>query len=140
VVINEVAVAESLKCNGETDLILFGKDNFRNILESVSEFKVWPRNDYKESINQIKSYLTDFESFGIIVMISEGKDSIAKKYKEEIIDKDELLVPDSFEKLSFAGFEYFKTKSFSDQSKTKEMPLYHIILNAGKLLDKKTKT
>jgi hypothetical protein len=28
-VLNEIAVAESLKCNeGETDLILFGKDNF----------------------------------------------------------------------------------------------------------------
>ncbi len=138
VVINEIAVAESLKCNGETDLILFGKDNFRNNLESVSEFKVWPRNDYKDVIKQIKSYLTDFESFGIIVMINGGKESINNKYKEEIIDKDELLVPDSFEKLSFGntGFEYFKTRSFLDSAKTKSVPLYHLILNAGKLLNK----
>ena len=138
VVINEIAVAESLKCNGETDLILFGKDNFRTNLESVSEFKVWPRNDYKDVIKQIKSYLTDFESFGIIVMINEGKESINNKYKEEIIDKDELLVLDSFEKLSFGNtsFEYFKTRSFLDSAKTKSVPLYHLILNAGKLLNK----
>ena len=139
VVINEIAVAESLKSKGKTDLILFGKDNFRNNLESVSEFKVWPRNDYKDVIKQIKSYLTDFESFGIIVMINEGKESINNKYKEEIIDQDGLMVSDSFEKLSFGdtSFEYFKTRSFLDESKTKEIPIYHIILNAGNLLDKK---
>ncbi len=138
VVINEIAVAESLKCKGKTDLILFGKDNFRNNLESVSEFKVWPRNDYKDVIKQIKSYLTDFESFGIIVMINEGRESIGEKYKEEIIGKDELLVPNSFEKLNFGdtGFEYFKTRSFLDSTKTKFISLYHIILNVGKLLNK----
>ncbi|MBT6690518.1 hypothetical protein HN903_02040 [archaeon] len=131
VVIEEIAVAESLKCRGETDLILFGKDNFRNNLEGISEFKVWPRNKYKEIIKQIKSYLTDFESFGIIVMINEGESSINEKYKKEIIDKDELIVPNSFEKLNFGGtgFEYFKTKSFLDKSKTKEISIYHIILN-----------
>jgi len=141
VVIEEIAVAESMKCKGETDLILFGKDNFRNNLEGVSEFKVWPRNDYKEVIKQIKSYLTDFESFGIIVMINEGKESINDKYKKEIIDTDELIVPDSFEKISFGNtaFEYFKSRSFLDESKTKEIPIYHIILNAGNLLDKTPK-
>ena len=141
IVMGEIAVAESLKCNGETDLILFGKDNFRNILEGVSEFKVWPRNDYKEVIKQIKSYLTDFESFGIIVMINEGKEFINNKYKKEIIDKDELMVTDSFEKLNFGstGFEYFKTKSFLDKEKTKSIPIYHFILNAGILLDKTPK-
>jgi hypothetical protein len=87
VVINEIAVAESLKSKGKTDLILFGKDNFRNNLESVSEFKIWPRNDYKDVIKQIKSYLTDFESFGIVVMINEGKEFINNKYKEEILDR-----------------------------------------------------
>ncbi len=142
VVIKEIAVAESLKCKGETDLILFGKDNFRNTLEGVSEFKVWPRNDYLDVIKQLKSYLTDFESFGIIVMINEGKESINNKYKEEIIDKDELLVPDSLEKVNLGdtAFEYFKTKSFFDQSKTKSIPIYHIILNAGNLLAKTLKT
>ena len=141
IVMGEIAVAESLKCNGETDLILFGKDNFRNILEGVSEFKVWPRNDYKDVIKQIKSYLTDFESFGIIVMINEGKESINNKYKEEIIDQDGLMVSDSFEKLSFGDtrFEYFKTRSFLDESKAKEIPIYHVILNAGNLLNKKEK-
>lgn len=138
VVIKEIAVAESLKCKGKTDLILFGKDNFRNILEGISEFKVWPRNDYKDVVKQIKSYLTDFESFGIIVMINEGKESINDKYKKEVIEKDELMVPDSFEKLSFGdtAFEYFKTKSFLNESKTKKIPIYHIILNAGNLLNK----
>jgi hypothetical protein len=142
VVIKEIAVAESLKCKGETDLILFGKDNFRNSLEGVSEFKVWSRNDYKDVIKQIKSYLTDFESFGVIVMINEGKEFINDKYKKEIIDKDELMVTDSFEKLNFGstGFEYFKTKSFLDQGKTKSIPIYHFILNAGILLDKTPKT
>lgn len=141
VVIKEIAVAESLKCKGETDLILFGKDNFRNSLEGVSEFKVWLRNDYKDVIKKIKSYLTDFESFGVIVMINESKDSINGKYSKEIIDKDDLMVPDTFEKLTFGdtGFEYFKARSFLDQTKTKSIPIYHIILNAGNLLDKTPK-
>jgi len=138
VVIKEIAVAESLKCKGETDLILFGKDNFRNSLEGVSEFKVWSRNDYKDVIKQIKSYLTDFESFGVIVMINEGKDSINGKYTEEIINKDSLMVENSFEEINFGNteFGYFKTKSFMDTSKTKSISLYHLILNVGSLLDK----
>ena len=141
VVIEEIAVAENAKKKGFSDLTVFGKDNFRNRLESISEFKVWNRTGYKEVIKQIKSYLTDFESFGIIVMINEGKEFINDKYKKEIIDKDELMVTDSFEKLNFGstGFEYFKTKSFLDQEKIKSIPIYHFILNAGKLLDKTPK-
>lgn len=138
VVIKEVAVAESLKCMGKTDLTLFGKDNFRHNLEGVSEFKVWPRNDYLDVINQIKSYLTDFESFGIIVMINENKGSIKDKYKKEIIDKDALMVPGSFEELNFGGtgFSYFKTRSFLDENKTKDIPLYHLILEISHLISK----
>jgi len=139
VVLNEIAVAESLKCNeGETDLILFGKDNFGNRLEAISEFKVWGRNDYKETIKQLKSYLTSFENFGIIVMINPNKSSITQKYKEEIIDSDSLLVDNSFEQFSFGstGFQYFKTESYTDDSKIKKIPIYHLILDVGNLLEK----
>ncbi len=136
IVLNEIAVAESLKCNeGETDLILFGKDNFGNRLEAISEFKVWGRNYYKTTIQQLKSYLTSFENFGIIVMINPNKSSISKKYVEEIIKKDTLLVENSFEESSFGstGFQYFKTKSYTDDIKIREIPIYHLILDIGNL-------
>ncbi len=136
VVIKEIAVAENAEGPGFSDLTIFGKDNFRNHLKTVSEFKVWPRNDYKNVINQVKSYLTQFENFGIIMMINPTKSSITTKYKEEIIDKDSLIVADSFEKLNFGdtGFEYFKTKSYTDNSKFKNISIYHFILDVGKLL------
>lgn len=136
VVINEIAVAENTKKKGFSDMTIFGKDNFGNILEAVAEFKVWPRNDYKDVITQIKSYLTLFENFGIIIMVNEGKSSISKRYKEEIIDKDSLMVDGSFEIIRHGetGFEYFKTKSFVDDSKIKNIPIYHLILDVGNLL------
>lgn len=139
VVIKEIAVAENAKGSGLTDLTIFGKDNFGNSLEGIAEFKVWGRNNYKDVISQIKKYLTSFEKFGIIVMINSNKDSILEKYKKEIIKKDLLIVDNSFEELAFGetGFEYFRTKSFTDSTKTKSIPLYHIILDVYSLLNKK---
>jgi hypothetical protein len=54
---------------------------------------------------------------------------------EEIIKKDTLLVENSFEESSFGstGFQYFKTKSYTDDIKIREIPIYHLILDIGNL-------
>jgi hypothetical protein len=49
------------------------------------------------------------------------------------------MVEDSFERINYGGtgFEYFKTRSFVDDSKTKGIPVYHLILDVGNLLKEK---
>jgi hypothetical protein len=58
----------------------------------VGEFKVWPRNDYQEVVNQLLSYFTDFEELGFVFMINENRDSIGSRYKSEIIIPNKRLV------------------------------------------------
>jgi hypothetical protein len=50
--------------------------------------KVWSRNDYREVINQLMKYLTDFQPFGVIFMVNPNKSSIVDKYSQKTNRKD----------------------------------------------------
>ncbi|MEA2037414.1 MAG: hypothetical protein U9O94_07935 [Nanoarchaeota archaeon] len=135
VVIDEIAVAESTRGRGFSDLLVVGK-NYRNeIINSIAEFKVWGRNStgehaYKNVINQLKGYLSDFENFGIVIMINPNKTSIRTQYISQIINSDSLLVPDSVdEHHNDFGLINFKSEFYVDNSKTRKVKIYHYILN-----------
>ena len=84
------ADGEVSRTRGRCDLIL--RENSHDLRSIVGEFKVWPRNDYKEVINQLLGYFTDFEELGFVFMINENKGTVGESYKREIICTNELLV------------------------------------------------
>ena len=137
ILIEDIAIAESTRTVGQTDLIIIRNDKI-SIKEAICEFKIWGRNrshpDHSDLkvLNQLRSYLTDFENFGIILMINPNQSSIKDKYLEKIIKKDPFLINDSIEEQSFledTNFVNFKTKHFTDESKSKSITIYHFILN-----------
>ena len=76
----EGANAEIKVKNGQADLSV---QKFNS--EIIIEFKIWGRNDYKDSVNQLFGYLTGENIFGIIFMINMTKSDIVEKYREEVI-------------------------------------------------------
>jgi len=137
ILIEDIAIAESTRAEGRTDLIIIRNDKI-SIKDAICEFKIWGRNrshpDHSDLnvLNQLRSYLTDFENFGIILMINPNQSSIKDKYLEKIIKKDPFLINDSIDDQPFledTNFVNFKTKHFTDNSKSKSITIYHFILN-----------
>jgi hypothetical protein len=109
--------------NGRTDLVVYFSKSNRKLIE----FKVWGRNDYKDTIKQIYGYLTDSDKEGYIVMVNPNRNSeIGEKYKE-MIKKDEIgFISNSFEELEVNGFKYYKSEhKINVFNKT----IFHFILN-----------
>lgn len=140
VVRDELAFAESTRGReGFSDLLVVGKDYRENIINAIAEFKVWGRNSsgehsYLNVVNQLKSYISDFESFGIVVMINPNQNSIRDTYLQKIINEDSLYVTDSLdEPYNETGFTNFKTEYYVDDTKTRKIRVYHLILNISNL-------
>jgi len=141
--IENVAVAENTKTIGYSDITIFGKDNYKRIHEAVCEFKVWGRNSsgkhsYKNVINQLKGYMTDFESFGIIIMINPNKSSIKNKYINMIIKKDKSYIKNSLDEDYEPSGVIFKSKH-NNKSNIKQITIYHVLLNIFPLFNVSTK-
>ena len=132
--IEDISVAENLKTKGRSDLTIFGKNNLGDVQEAIVEFKIWNRNDYKNILNQLRMYMSDFEHFGIIVMINKNKLSIKKKYVQ-LLKNDTLLVDDLEEPFSESGFINLKSKHFLNSDREKTINIYHFILNTRNLFD-----
>lgn len=138
--IEDISVAENLRTRGRSDLTIFGKDNFGKVLEVIVEFKVWGRNSthkdhsYKNVLNQLRIYMSDFEEFGIIVMINPNKSSIKDKYIKNIIENDEYLIENSIEELYSEGaFVNLKSEHYVENDRSKKMRMHHFILNIQNL-------
>lgn len=114
--------SESLSRVGRTDLKIesskFGSKTF--------EFKVWGSNDYKEVVNQIYKYLTDFENEGFIFMVNKNKSSIEKEYIKNLKKKEMGYITGSLEKTALEGFEYLISKH---KIHVKTKLIYHFIYN-----------
>ena len=108
---------------GRTDLIIYFDDSKR----SIFEFKIWGRNDYKETVKQIYGYLTDSDKEGFIVMVNPNKNlEIDNKYKDMIIDEEMGFINDSFKEHIIKGFKFYKSEH---KIGIKKKIIYHFILN-----------
>lgn len=135
IVKNEIAVAESVRTIGYSDIVVSGKDFSSYNPKAIFELKVWGRNDYKNIANQLKSYFTDFEKFGIIIMINPNKTSIKKKYIQEIIENDPLYVKDTLDDIfPEIGLVNLESKYYIDENKSETIKIYHYILNIYNLV------
>ena len=85
----------------------------------------------------MRKYVTQFEVFGIIVMINRYKHGIHEKYKDKIIERDSLYVDGSCHEESFPGsiFHFFKSKHNLMSGDEKTITIYHIILNVRSLFE-----
>ena len=92
----------------------------------IFEFKIWGRNDYKDVVKQIYSYLTDFEDDGFIFMVNENKSSIDDKYIENLKSENMGYISNSLERKEMNGFTMFISKH-KIHVKTKK--IYHFIYN-----------
>lgn len=107
---------------GRTDLVVyFGKSN-----RSILEFKVWGRNDYKDTVKQIYGYLTDSDKEGYILMVNPNRTEIIDKYIEMIKNEKMGFISNSFEELEVNGFKYYKSEHKINVLKK---TIYHFILN-----------
>jgi len=134
ILVEGFAVAEQIRFYGRSDLVIVKQTQFLQ-KEAIAEFKIWGVGNYKKVIAQLRKYLTDFENFGIIVMINTCKTSRKKQYVDKIIRADKLLVPDSiiekpFEETHFVNFE---SKHYRDSSKQDTIKIYHFIINLGSI-------
>ena len=136
--IEDISVAENLKTRGRSDLTVFGKNNLGGVQEAIVEFKIWGRNanheqhSYKNVLNQLRVYMSDFEQFGIVVMINTNKSSIKDKYIE-IVKNDTLFADDFEESYSESAFINLRSKHISKNDKEKTINIYHFILNTRNL-------
>ena len=123
------ADGEVSRRSGRCDLIL--RESSNDLRSIVGEFKVWPRNDYKDVIDQLLGYFTDFEELGFVFMVNENKMAIGERYKEEIISTNRVLVPESLTNApivrSIAQFEHYL--SLHSLSTGRHVKVFHFIFN-----------
>lgn len=118
-----IAIPEPEKGNGRIDLKVL-----HNIIgDKIIEFKGWWNNDKDEIVNQVCSYLTEFEGDAFIFMINQTKGSIVEKYKEIITCNEMNYIQDSWQEISFrqTGFSYYSSKHKFVRIKT----VYHFIFS-----------
>jgi len=130
-----IAVSEEPRLLGRTDLSIHKKDEV-GINCLIAEFKIWGRKNYLNVVSQLRGYLTDFERFGIVVMINQNKWSIKEKYIEKIIKKDSLFITDSLREERFhdSNFIYLASKHHTNSNKSKVIDIYHILLDIEPLM------
>jgi hypothetical protein len=120
---NYIAEAEPERRSGRIDL----KVTQSSIGDKIIEFKGWwNNNDKKVIIQQVCSYLTEFEKDGYIFMINHKETDIVEEYKKIIMSPEMRFVPDSWEKIYVepTGYSYFTSRhSFSNEGKI----LFHFI-------------
>lgn len=100
-----VALPERKKEKGRIDLIV-KHDDFG---EKKIEFKIWYNPDKKEIVNQIYSYLTDFNNEGYIFMINDMKSQIIEEYKCIVTQNLKNNWDGTWDILNNDGYEYFKS-------------------------------
>ena len=115
--------AEEVRKEGKVDLVV----NTGYEEQSIIEFKVWGRNDYKDVVQQIvERYLTEFDAVGYIFMINPNKTPIVDKYIENIIRDETGYISDSLKKYTINNFVFWESRY---RTKFCEYKVYHFIYN-----------
>lgn len=120
----EIVNAEPEKGNGRIDL----KIEDSSIGTKIIEFKGWWNFDKKEIVNQIISYMTDFETDGYVIIINNTRKKIENDYFELIKSESVRYLENSFQEiiLQNSDFRYF-ISTHKDDLKAKR--IYHFIFN-----------
>ncbi|MCW3116160.1 MAG: hypothetical protein JWM28_242 [Chitinophagaceae bacterium] len=117
------AEPEPEKGNGRIDL----KVTHPSMANKIIEFKGWWNSDKKNIINQLQSYLTDFEKDGYVFMINHKKINIVKEYRELIVTPEMKYIPNSWSEIAIAPSDYTYFKS--EHNFTRRKTIYHFIFS-----------
>ena len=115
--------AEEVRKEGKVDLVVdTGYEE-----QSIIEFKVWGRNDYKDVVQQIVDrYLTEFDAVGYIFMINPNKTPIVDKYIENIKRQETGYISESLKNYTINNFTFWESRH---GTKFCEYKIYHFIYN-----------
>jgi hypothetical protein len=116
---------------GRADLVVVNATS-HHVEGVVFEFKVWGRNDYRLSVDQLMKYMTELQVVGVIFMINENRTSIATKYREEIIFANPGYVSGSFRAspiIQGANLDHFMSRHRTPYGK--EITVFHFIFNVN---------
>jgi len=118
-----VAEPELEKGTGRMDL----KVSHPSMSNKIIEFKGWWNSDKKNVINQLRSYLTDFEQEGYVFMINNRKTSIQQEYQQLIMAEEMNYIQGSWSEIVIdpSGYVYFKSEHTFSRKKT----VYHYIFS-----------
>lgn len=121
-----ITSAEPQKGSGRIDL----KVSHNSIGEKIIEFKGWWNQDKKQIIQQLHSYLTEFEDDGYIFMINHKSQAIDEEYRQIITNIETKYLNDTWKELKFenTGYSYFiSNHHFNSRIRT----IYHFIMSVN---------
>lgn len=120
----DIVNAEPEKGNGRIDL----KIEDSGFGTRIIEFKGWWNSDKKVIVDQIISYLTDFETNGYIIIINDKQKKIDNNYFELIKSESVKYIENSFQEILLQNSDYkYFISNHSDNIRTKK--LFHFIYN-----------
>lgn len=117
------AEPEPEKGNGRIDL----KVSHPSMANKIIEFKGWWNNDKNNVVNQLRSYLTDFEQEGYVFMISNKKIAIEDDYKKLITAGEMKYIQGTWSEIIIepSGYTYYR----SEHNFTRKKTVFHFILS-----------
>ncbi len=108
---------------GRTDLVLKSS----SINRKIFEFKIWERNDYKETTQQLLKYLTEIDDTGFVIMGNSKTNKNITEDEYEFVIKYSKYIEDSMNiKLTSHGLKYYEADYMINDNKKR---VYHFILN-----------
>lgn len=135
---NLVQSRESLSHDGETDITIHISDGSDSLpaKQIKVEFKIWPRNDYKEAPAKPIKYMSEFDEVGVVYMISElKKKDISEQFKEIVTSNSDYICLQCWDQPLGAALPYhFVTKHRDPVTETDKIILsilFSSLANAG---------
>lgn len=131
---NFEAIPEAKIRDGRIDLNV--KDKNDNNREYKFEFKLWYNDDKRQIVEQICSYLTDFNKYGFIIMINTCKQKKIEEKYENIVKQPEMKYQEETW-MPIKYNDYYFYRSIHEFNAIKE--IYHFIINPNRIIKKKRK-
>ena len=118
----QISSEEESKC-GRTDLILKSTSLNRKIVE----FKIWGRNQYSNTSQQLLRYLTEIDDSGFIIMSNNNKNkNIPESDYIKVIKCQEYIENSMQIKHTTHGLRYYEAEYVFNDNRKK---VYHFVLN-----------
>jgi hypothetical protein len=109
--------------DGRTDLILKSTSCNRKIFE----FKVWKRNDWKDTSEQLLKYLTESDDSGFVIVANDKKtENVTEAEYNQVIESASFIKGSTYKSITEHGIEFYKA-SYNFNGVDKKV--YHFILN-----------
>lgn len=118
---------EAIRGGGRSDLIISGPDV--QLDRVIGEFKVWGRNDFKDVVDQLLKYFTQFEDVGFIFLVNDKKRLCILKEYSDIAKKSKGYIKNSYRYTPLLNNESLKHFLTMHKIGAREVYVYHFIFD-----------